>query len=100
MDKIKLTVSKNEWQMLAAIVLKSPERWSGNDKYHRAIYSSVSAQLYQKLHNKLPNLKAMNSLSISLAEAAILAIILDKITYGEAYALSVELIAIIDQKLT
>lgn len=100
MNKIRLKLSKSEWQLLAAIVLKSPERWSKNDKYHRAIYSSIGQQLYQKLHNKLPNLKAKNSLSITLAEAAILAIIMDKITYGEAYALSVQLIAIIDQKLT
>jgi hypothetical protein len=98
--KIALHLSRHEWQQLTAIVLKesiSAQRIT--DKYMRCLIYPMLKEVYKKLHNKLHSLKEnRNALNLTLPEASVLNTALLELD-SENY-LIIEIIGIIDQKLT
>lgn len=96
MNKIRLKIDKATWQLLTGLILQFPDQ--SDDKYHKAIHSTLLKQIYIKLHNKLHSLNKLNNLSLTYAEAAVLVIFLNK--FDDCNAEIINIIGIIDQKLT
>lgn len=97
---IKITLNRQDWTQLTAIVLKETVNAQGiSDKYMRAILYPLLKQVYVKLHNKLHSLKSeKNSITLSVPEASVLNSALLELD-TENY-LVIQIISIIDKKLT
>ncbi|MFZ4707504.1 MAG: hypothetical protein ACOYMF_16010 [Bacteroidales bacterium] len=100
MDKIKLKLSKSEWERLMPMIegKKLFDSWS-RDKYIRAVLDPLLRQVYEKMYKKALSLHPIkNTLCLSLPEASVLNLALMRGSTMDY--LTVQITGLIDQKLT
>ena len=100
LNKVSLQLDREEWKQLMKIVIDQCDQAQHiTDKYMKAILLPVLKQIYKNMVVKLHNLKERkNNLNLSLPEASVLVTALLELN-SESY-LVIEIIRIIDQKLT